>query len=280
MPKSQPQPIKTPAEWARRREQILACVQQVMGPLPGSARRVPLDVRVLEEHSEPDYVRRKITYVPEPGDRVGWLLLPKVGRRPAMLCLHQTTNIGKDEPAGLGGLQNLHYAQELAARRLRLPGAGLSVVRRIPYDFKTKDAHYVSGSMKAVWKNIRGVDCLSRLAEVDPSEDRRDSAIRSAATTRSSRRRLRHPPAKRSSPVAGSPPFPDYYGGQAAGWTSHRYMPRIRDVIRTIQTECRLIFTSWWGQSHRERFLPTRLWKTARFDVTGVAEGDEEFASA
>ena len=33
-----------------------------------------------------------------------------------MLCLHQTTGIGKAEPAGIGGLKNLHYALELAER--------------------------------------------------------------------------------------------------------------------------------------------------------------------
>ncbi len=33
-----------------------------------------------------------------------------------MLCLHQTTGIGKDEPAGLNALENRHHAHELAER--------------------------------------------------------------------------------------------------------------------------------------------------------------------
>ena len=35
-------------------------------------------------------------------------------RRPAVLCLHQTVAIGKDEPVGLGGKPDLRYAMELA----------------------------------------------------------------------------------------------------------------------------------------------------------------------
>ena len=37
-------------------------------------------------------------------------------RRPAVLCLHQTIAIGKDEPVGLGKNLELAYARELAAR--------------------------------------------------------------------------------------------------------------------------------------------------------------------
>src|SRR6185369_1322999 len=64
-------------------------------------------------------IRRKITYQTEPGDRVAaYLFLPPAdGKKlPAVLCLHQTTKLGKAEPAGLGGLKNLHYALELAER--------------------------------------------------------------------------------------------------------------------------------------------------------------------
>ena len=50
-----------------------------------------------------------------------WLLIPDAARdgtvrRPAVLCLHQTIAIGKDEPVGLGTNLELAYARELAAR--------------------------------------------------------------------------------------------------------------------------------------------------------------------
>ena len=117
------------------RAHIVANLQAVMGPLPGGERRVPLDLRVIETIDEPTFVRKKISYASEPGDRVpAWLLIPKSGgdkaKRPAMLCLHQTTAIGKDEPTGLGGKPNLHYAMELAEQRLRHAFSRLPQLRR------------------------------------------------------------------------------------------------------------------------------------------------------
>jgi cephalosporin-C deacetylase-like acetyl esterase len=88
-------------------------METVMGPLPGPQKRVPLDVKTSETHDEPEFTRMKLTFQAEPGDRVpAYLFVPKgrQGKRPAMLCLHQTTGIGKGEPAGLGGRNELHYA--------------------------------------------------------------------------------------------------------------------------------------------------------------------------
>ncbi|HXP63013.1 MAG TPA: hypothetical protein VN829_21110, partial [Dongiaceae bacterium] len=112
-------PISRPAAWAKRRADILANMQSVMGPLPAASRAEPLDLRVVSEERLPRFTRQKITFLTEPGDRLpAYLLIPNnlKAKAPAMLCLHQTTPIGKAEPAGLGGSDNLHYAQELAER--------------------------------------------------------------------------------------------------------------------------------------------------------------------
>src|SRR5579859_4794146 len=80
-------------------------MEQVMGPLPGKDRLVPLDVKILEETKLDKYTRIKLTYAAEKGDRVpAYLLIPneRKGKLPAMLCLHQTINIGKAETVGLG----------------------------------------------------------------------------------------------------------------------------------------------------------------------------------
>ena len=45
-------------------------MQEVMGPLPGTEKRVSLDVRLLEEVDCGSYVRRLIDYASEPGGRV------------------------------------------------------------------------------------------------------------------------------------------------------------------------------------------------------------------
>src|SRR5436189_175385 len=55
-------PIRTAADWERRRAQIIVGMEQVMGPLPRPAVPVPLDVQVLEEHEEQGYLRRKVAY--------------------------------------------------------------------------------------------------------------------------------------------------------------------------------------------------------------------------
>ena len=68
-------PVTTAAGWARRRADILANMQQVMGPLPDATRKVPLDVQVTEEVKTARYVRKKLTFAPEKGDRVPASLL-------------------------------------------------------------------------------------------------------------------------------------------------------------------------------------------------------------
>src|SRR5262245_56919273 len=79
-------------------------MEEVMGPFPAADRKVPLDVRVTAEEKLDGYVRKRVTYAAEEGDRVpAYLLIPTgfTGKRPAALCLHQTVAIGKGQPVGL-----------------------------------------------------------------------------------------------------------------------------------------------------------------------------------
>ncbi len=109
-------PVRDRADWDVRRAHILASFQEVAGPLPGGERRVPLEMKVLATFRENGLVRKKVTFAAEPGDRVpAWLLGPDdppapAARRPAVLCLHQTIAMGKDEPVGLGTNTDLQYA--------------------------------------------------------------------------------------------------------------------------------------------------------------------------
>lgn len=233
-------PVKTPFDWGVRRKHILLGMEGAMGKLPDSSRRVPLDMKVLEETETPKYVRRKITYQSEPGDRVyAYLLIPRdakggkaVGNAlrgvPAMLCLHQTTGIGKGEPAGLGGKPSLHYAHELAERGFVCIVPDYPSFGDYKYDFQTQGKDYTSGSMKAIWNNHRAVDLLEAIPEVDPN---RIGAIGHSLGGHNSLfsaafdQRL-----KAVVTSCGFTAFHHYYGGKLAGWTSDRYMPRIRDV--------------------------------------------------
>src|SRR5262249_44002003 len=126
------------------------------------------DVRVTEEVKLPGYVRKKPTFAAGKDDRVpAYLLIPteRQGKLPAVLCLHQTVRIGKGEPAGLGGSPNLHYAAHLAERGYVTLAPDYPSFGDYPYDFAK--SRFQSGSMKAVWNNMRAIDLLASLPEVD-----------------------------------------------------------------------------------------------------------------
>jgi dienelactone hydrolase len=234
-------PVKTPADWAKRREQIVAGMKAAMGELPDPSRRVPLDIEILEETRTDKYLRRKILYTPEPGDRApAYLLLPLDAlegdepgeKRPAMLCLHQTIGIGKGEPCALGGSENLHYAHELAERGFICLAPDYPSFGDYEFDFKKPLAGqtepYASGTMKAIWNNLRAVDLLESLPEVDP--DRIGCIGHSLGGHNSLYTAVFDQRLKAVVSSCGFNAFHHYFNGDLAGWTSDRYMPRIREL--------------------------------------------------
>lgn len=218
-------PVAHAADWAKRRDDILGAMQQVMGPLPPDA-RMPLDVSIEEAVSLPKYTRRKLTFTAETGDRVpAFLLIPhdRAARAPAMLCLHQTTPIGKGEPAGLGGNPNLHYAAELAERGY------VTLAPDYPnfgeYRFDAYARGYASATMKGLANHRRAVDLLAALPEVDAH---RLGVIghslggHNALFLAAFERRL-----KAVVTSCGFNSFYKYRGGDLTGWSHAGYMPRI-----------------------------------------------------
>jgi dipeptidyl aminopeptidase/acylaminoacyl peptidase len=211
------------------RRSVLRRMEEVMGPLPRADRKVPLDVRVVSVERLDGYVRKKLTFVAEAGDRVpAYLLIPSgfTGKRPAMLCLHQTVAIGKGQPVGLDKDANKHYALELARRGYICLAPDYPSFGDYRYDFK-KSPH-ASGTMKAIWNNVRGVDLLQSLPEVDGD---RIGAIghslggHNALFSAAFDERI-----KAVVTSCGFCSFAKYYGGNLTGWTSDRYMPRIATV--------------------------------------------------
>ena len=166
------QRVETPADWRERRAAILRSMQEVMGELPGKERRVDLDVQVEEETDAGSYVRRLITYQSEPGSRTpAYLCIPKevlAGKRraPAVLCLHPTDNtVGHKVVLGLGGRAGRQYAAELSERGyVTLSPAYPHLANYWP---NLGGLGYVSGTMKAIWDNSRGLDLLASLNFVD-----------------------------------------------------------------------------------------------------------------
>jgi dienelactone hydrolase len=222
-------PVQNGLDWGLRREHILGHMERVMGPLPGPERRLPLEVEYLASETTQRYVRHRITYQAEPGDRVpAYLLIPHELDRPApaVLCLHPTSPLGKAQVCGLGGQPTRFYAHELAERGFVCLAPDYPSFGEYAYDFSSPQDQYVSGTMKAIWNNLRGVDLLESLAQVN--RDRIgcighslgghnglftaafDQRIRAVVTS------------------CGFNAWEDYFGGDLAGWTSDRYMPRIR----------------------------------------------------
>jgi hypothetical protein len=168
------QPVKRPGDWQQRHAEILRGMQEVMGPLPDENRRVTLDVKVIEEADAGTYVRRLITYQSEPGSRTpAYLCIPKgvlTGKHKtsAVLCLHPTDNkVGHKVVVGLGGRAGRQYAAELAERGyVTLSPAYPHLANYWPNLGKLG---YVSGTMKAIWDNMRGLDLLASLPYVDDS---------------------------------------------------------------------------------------------------------------
>jgi dienelactone hydrolase len=261
--------INTPADWAVRRSHILAHLQDVMGPLPGGERRVLLAVVVSETIDGPRYVRKKITYAVEPGDRVpAWLLIPKDLKSPApgMLCLHQTTKIGKDEPVGLGPKPDLAYAKELAERgyvAIAPDYPNFGEYRVDPYSLG-----YASASMKGIWNHMRAVDVLTTLPEVDTG---RIGAIghslggHNAIFVALFDERIR---AIVSS--CGFNAFPDYYGGNIAGWSHAGYMPRLRSKYDLDLRKVPFDFPELVGALAPRAFFANGPTRDANFPLAGV----------
>ena len=227
-------PITTPDQWAIRRGHILSHLQEVMGPLPATNRRVPIDLQVTQEIPEPGFTRKAISFASEPGDRVpAWLLVPDCplatgGKRPAMLCLHQTVAIGKDEPAGLGGKPELGYARELAQRGY------VAIAPDYPnfgdYRIDVYARGYASASMKAIWNNMRAIDVLCSLPEVDP--ERIGVIGHSLGGHTAIFTAIFEPRIQAIVSSCGFNAFTHYYGGNIAGWSHQGYMPRLRNRYR------------------------------------------------
>jgi dienelactone hydrolase len=172
-PDGKPAAVKSIDDWGKRRAEVLRGMETVMGNLPGNAKRCDLDVKVEEEVDGGTYVRRLITYSSEPGGRVpAYLLIPKdvlSGKKkaPAVLCLHGTDNvIGHGTVVGLGKA-NRGYALELAERGYVTLAPNYPLLAKYQPDLKKLG--WQSGTLKAVWDNMRGLDLLASLPFVDGS---------------------------------------------------------------------------------------------------------------
>ncbi len=223
-------PVHSTNDWNLRRRTILRAMQEVMGPLPGSEKRCPLDVQFEEKVDCGDYVRRLLSYASEPGARVpAYLLVPKAAQNsekqfPGVLALHQTHALGQKVVVGLGNSTNDEYGVELVRRGYVVLAPPYPMLAE--YQPDVKKLGYESGTMKAIWDNIRGLDLLESLPYVKRGQF---GAIghslggHNSIYTAAFDERI-----KVIVSSCGFDSYRDYKDGNITGWTSKRYMPNLK----------------------------------------------------
>lgn len=260
----------TIAEWEKQAQIIRFNFQSVAGVIPEQDKTLPV-VKVLSESAMGTITSRNITFNTRDGDKVPAIVLmpsKRVGKMPAILCLHQTTRFGKSEPAGLEGLSNLHYARELAERGYvtlspDYPGFGNNKIN--PYQFG-----YASKTAKGIVNHRRAIDVLTAMPEVDAKligcmghslgghntlfVALFDERIKALATS------------------CGFCSFTKYYNGNLKGWSHQGYMPRIASVYQCDPFQMPFDFTEVLAVlAPRPVFINAPL-RDSNFSVDGVRE--------
>lgn len=261
-------------DWSERRAEIVRGLQQVMGELPSRKDLPEVAVQISSEiDRDPDILVQSIRFQSESSSWVpAYLLLPKKlssRPRPAILCLHQTVSIGKGEPVGMGGSRNLHYAVELARRGFITLAPDYPSFGDYPFDFAAHPS-WRSGSLKAIWDNMRAIDLLAKRPDVDGTKigcighslgghnaiftsvfDQRIQAVVSSC---------------------GFTRFHKYYGGNLQGWTSPRYMPRIATEYGSDPNRVPFDFPQLLAAIAPRAFFSNSPQHDDNFDCQGVRE--------
>jgi len=228
------------------RAALLRSMEEIMGPLPGPEKRCPLDVKLVEQIDYGSHVRRFLTYQSEPGGRVpAYLLIPKAALAagaasvfPAVLALHQTHKAGQKVVVGLGDSPDDEYGVELVRRGYVVLAPPYPLLADYAPDLKALG--HASGTMKAIWDNVRGLDLLASLPYVRTNgfgcighslgghnglfTAAFDARIRVVVTS------------------CGFDSFRDYMGGDPGvwvperGWCQTRYMPRLAGYRGKLDT--------------------------------------------
>lgn len=230
-------PALDTSDWELRRSEIVRGMQQITGKLPGPEKRAPLEPHLIEEVDMGDHVRRLVTYQSEPGCRVpAYLLIPKTllqsGKRaPAVLCLHETNDaIGHGSVVGFDPKPNRGYALELTQRGYVTIAPNYPLLAKYQPDIASLG--WESGTLKAVWDNMRALDLLESYDFVDSSQG--FAAIgHSLGGHNSVFTAVLEPRIKAVVSCCGLDSFLDYYDGAEAnwfpekGWCQTRYMLKL-----------------------------------------------------
>lgn len=262
--------ISNRSEWQKARRRVLEGMQAVMGNLP-EMKKGRVEIVEIEKEELQAFTRTKIKYRSPDGDFIpAYLLTPKNLKRtaPAMLCLHQTTKIGKEEPAGIGGNANLHYAKELAEQGY------VCIAPDYPYlgenDFDPYQSGYISCSMKGIVNHIRAVDVLQSLPQV--AKDRIGAIGHSLGGHNTLFVAAFDSRIKAMVTSCGFTSFGKYYNGDLTGWAGNRYMPLIAEKYGKDPARMPFDFPGILASlAPRPIFINAPL-RDSNFEVSGVKD--------
>ncbi len=236
-------PVKSVSDWQKRRAEIVRGFEQIAGSLPGRERRCRLDLRVELSTDYGSYERQLISYATEPGSRVpAYLLVPKVAlaaqtKTPAVLCLHPT-DMEYGHRVTVEKMRDYYraYAHDLAERGFVALAPAYPVMANYQPDLKALG--WPSGTLKAVWDNMRGLDLLDSLSYVRRGEYGvighslgGHNAIYTAVFD---------PRIKVIVSSCGFDSFLDYYNGDPANWQPERGWCQTRYMLRLAEYRGRL----------------------------------------
>jgi pimeloyl-ACP methyl ester carboxylesterase len=189
-------------------------------------------------------------------------------RRPAMLCLHQTTPKGKDSPVGLADRPTLHYALELAKRGYVTLSPDYPSLGEYTYDFDADN--YASGSMKAIYDNIRAIDLLQSLSEVDG--DRIGCIGHSLGGHNGLFTAVFDERIKAVVTCCGFTSAHKYMKGDLHGWAGPRYMPLIATKYNYSPDKIPFDFAEVLAAIAPRAIFVVAPLNDDNFDITGVKE--------
>jgi len=251
----------------RSAAEALAGFAECLGGKPLYDQKRARTLLVLEEVDLPTHTRIHLHfgYTGQSPLCAAYLLLPKSaladGR--AMLCLHQTTKFGKDEPAGLGRDANLAYALELVE---------LGFVCICP-DYPTfgefhPDLTDVSGTRLAIEMNFLAVDILAERPEVDAS--RIGCIGHSLGGHNSIFTAVWEQRIKAVVSCCGFTDFASYYKGELKGWAQGRYMPRVSSSYGNDPKQMPFDFPDLIAALCPRAFLAVAPIHDDNFEISGV----------
>jgi dienelactone hydrolase len=162
----------------------------------------------------------------------------------------------------------MQYALQLAERGYVALAPDYPSMGEYDYDFAADE--YESGSMKAIYDNMRAVDYLQSLPEVD---DERIGVIgHSLGGHNSIFTAVFDPRLKVVVSSCGFTRFHKYYGGDLTGWSGPRYMPRVAERYGKNPDEMPFDFPELLAALAPRPFLAVAPLEDDNFEVSGVRD--------